>query len=83
MQSLRVFATSTYRFTAIVVLEDCFVGRMFAYGSRGPLLRRLIILTATVSRLHAGSELLLAAKATGRTTLGVGTDCHQHNATDG
>ena len=27
--------------------------------------------------------LLLAAKATGRTTLGVETDCHQYNATDG
>lgn len=40
------YATWTYRFTAIVVLEDCFVGRMLAYGSSGPLLRRLIILTS-------------------------------------
>lgn len=77
----------TYRFTAIVVLEHCFVGRIFAYGSRGPLLRRLIILTSTPSRLHASLTLAtctsVRSDVTGRAKLGVGTACQQCNATDG
>ena len=59
------YATWTYRLTAIDVLEDCFVGRMFAYGSSGPLLRRLIILTATASRLHASSATCTSARSEG------------------
>lgn len=58
---------------------------MFAYGSSGPLLRRLIILPATphVCMLARQPATLLAAKAAGRTTLGVATACHQYNAIDG
>jgi len=32
-----------YLFNATDVLDGCFVGRMLAYGSKGPLLRRFIM----------------------------------------